>query len=173
MALTGVPVNNKIQMENKRRCFFMARLHSKKKGKAGTKRPKTRAMPEWKPLKKAELEEMILKMAKEGTPQAKIGLIMRDQHGVANLRAQLGMTIGQFLKKEKATPEYPDDLLNLIKKAVRMSGHLKVSKKDVHNWVKLGHVESKIHRLVKYYSSKGMLPAGWRYNREKASLLVK
>jgi small subunit ribosomal protein S15 len=151
----------------------MARLHSRKKGKAGTKRPKSRTAPEWTAVKKAEITEVILKMAREGVPPAKIGLTLRDQYAVANLRAQLGMTLGQFLRAEKAAPEYPEDLLNLIKKAVRLAGHLKLAKKDTHNAVKLGHVESKIQRLVKYYSSKGTIPADWRYNREKAALIVK
>lgn len=151
----------------------MARLHSKKKGKSGTKRPKDKTAPDWTPMKKADIEEAIVKMASEGMTPARIGLVMRDQHGVANLRAQLGMTLGQFLVKEKIAAEYPEDLLDLIKKAVRMSTHLKGGKKDVHNMVKLTHVESKIQRLVRYYSSKGMLPAGWKYDREKASLLVK
>jgi small subunit ribosomal protein S15 len=151
----------------------MARLHSRKKGKAGTKRPKTKDAPEWTPAKKAAIEDIILKMAREGVPPAKIGLALRDQHGVANVRAQLGMTLRAFLVKEKAAGEYPEDLMNLIRKAVRMTGHIKASKNDTHNVVKLGHVESKIQRLVKYYSSKGMLPAGWKYDREKASLLVK
>jgi small subunit ribosomal protein S15 len=151
----------------------MARLHSKKKGKSGSKRPKTLTSPEWVAMKPADMKESILKMAREGVPPAKIGLILRDQHSVPNVRAILGMTLKQFLVKEKAATEYPEDLINLIKKAVRMSMHIKASKKDVHNKVKLGHVESKIHRLVKYYSSKGDIPSGWKYNREKAALLVK
>ncbi len=151
----------------------MARLHSKKKGKSGTKRPRSNTAPEWTPLKGAEIKEAILKMAREGATPARIGLVMRDQHGVANLRSHLGMTLKAYLAKEKALGEYPEDLLNLIKKAVRMTGHIKSSKNDVHNQVKLGHVESKIQRLVKYYSSKGMLPSGWKYDREKAALLVK
>ena len=151
----------------------MARLHSRKKGKAGTKRPKSNVAPTWSSLKPAELKENILKMAREGVPPAKIGIIMRDQHSVANLRAQLGMSLKLFLKKENALGEYPEDLLNLIKKAVHMANHIRTSKNDTGNTVKLGHVESKIQRLAKYYSSKGMIPAGWRYDREKAALLVK
>jgi len=151
----------------------MARLHSKKKGKSGTKRPKSKSAPEWVGMKPSEMKEVILKMAREKVPPAKIGLVFRDQYAVPNLRASLGMTVKEFLVKEKAGPEYPEDLINLIKKAVRMSGHMKASKNDVHNKVKLGHVESKINRLVKYYSEKGELPAGWKYNREKAALLVK
>jgi small subunit ribosomal protein S15 len=151
----------------------MARLHSKKKGKSGTKRPRSNTAPEWTPLKEAEIKEAVLKMAREGVPPARIGLTLRDQHGVANLRSHLGMSLKAFLKKEKALGEYPEDLLNLIRKAVRMTSHIKESKNDTHNSVKLGHVESKIQRLVKYYSSKGLLPAGWKYEREKAALLVK
>ncbi|MBN1170201.1 30S ribosomal protein S15 [Candidatus Micrarchaeota archaeon] len=151
----------------------MARLHSKKKGKSGTKRPKSNDNPEWVTLKKEEAQEIVLKLAREGAPAAKIGLILRDQHGVPNARALLGTTLVAFLRKEKAYQEYPEDLLNLIKKAVRMNGHLKNTKNDTHNNVKLGHVESKIQRLVKYYVDKGRLPAGWKYERDKAALLVK
>ena len=151
----------------------MARLHSKKKGKSGTKRPKTKTAPEWSAADKAEMKEAILKMSREGVLPAKIGLTLRDQYSVPSVRALLGVSLTEFLRTEKATPEYPEDLINLIKKAVRMSGHIKGSKNDVHNVVKLGHVESKIQRLVKYYSSKGMLPSGWKYDREKAALLVK
>jgi small subunit ribosomal protein S15 len=151
----------------------MARLHSKKKGKSGTKRPKSNVAPDWVGKKKSEIKDMIIKMAKEGVPPARIGVLMRDEHGIPNLRVILGMPLAAFLKKEKVAPEYPEDLLNLIKKAVSMSAHIKASKKDVRNKVKLTHVESKINRLVKYYSSKGMLPEGWKYDREKAALLVK
>ncbi|MBU0591466.1 30S ribosomal protein S15 [Candidatus Micrarchaeota archaeon] len=151
----------------------MARLHSKKKGKSGTKRPKSKTAPKWVDKKKAEVTEVILKMAREGVQSAKIGAILRDQYGVPNLRAVLGASLVVFLKSEGINYEYPDDLLDLIKKAVRINGHLKNIKNDTHNEVKLGHVESKIHRLTKYYASKGKIPTGWRYNREKATLLVK
>jgi small subunit ribosomal protein S15 len=151
----------------------MARLHSKKKGKSGTKRPKSTVAPSWSSVKIAELKENILKMAREGVPPAKIGIVMRDQHAIPNLRAHLGMSLKAFLKKENALGEYPEDLLILIKKAVRMTNHLKATKNDTTNGVKLLHVESKIQRLAKYYSSKGMIPSGWRYDREKAALLVK
>ncbi len=151
----------------------MARLHSKKKGKSSTKRPKSKMAPKWSPKEKSEIKELVIKMAREGVSPARIGILMRDQYAIANLRTILGMSLTAFLRKEKMAPEYPEDLLDLIKKAVRMSAHIKGAKKDVHNKVKLDHVESKIHRLVKYYSSKGMLPEGWRYDREKAALLVK
>lgn len=118
------------------------------------------------------MREIILRMAKEGVPASKIGLALRDQHGVPNVRAALGSSLSAFLKSENALPEYPEDLMTLIRKAVSMQEHLK-TRRDLHNSVKLRHVESKIGRLVKYYTSKGRLPAGWRYDPEKAALLVK
>jgi small subunit ribosomal protein S15 len=151
----------------------MARLHSKKKGKSGTRRPRDKAAPEWIDLDKAKVEELIVKMAKEGVPPVRIGLVVRDQHGIPNLRKVLGMSLLAFLQKEKIAPEYPEDLISLIKKAVRMSAHMKASKKDVHNKVKLSHVESKIQRLVRYYIKEGVLPRDWKYERDKAALLVK
>ncbi len=151
----------------------MARLHSKKKGKSGTKRPKTNEVPEWVKMTKEEIQEIIVKSAREGAPASKIGLMLRDKYGVANVSAILGMSILAFMNKEQVAGEYPEDLLNLIRKAVRMNEHLKGTRNDTSNDVKLMHVESKIQRLVKYYVNKGRLPQNWKYEREKAALIVK
>ncbi len=151
----------------------MARLHSKKKGKSGRKRPKSTESPEWTPLSKEEVEKVVREFASKGVPPSHIGLILRDEYGVPNLRGVLGTSLSAFLRKEGLEQQIPEDLLNLIRRAVRMRDHLKKYKKDIHNKVKLTHVESKIHRLVKYYTRTGRLPAGWKYEREKAHLLVK
>ena len=50
--------------------------------------------------------------------------------------------------------------------------HLKENKRDKSNAIKLSHVESKIKRLVVYYRGK-KLPKDWKYEPEKAALLVK
>lgn len=151
----------------------MARLHSRKKGKAGTKRPKDRVSPDWVEADVNELKKLIVKMAKEGVQPSKIGRILRDEHSVPNITGLLGMSLSAFLKSEDALPEYPEDLVNLIKKAIRMRQHIKNTNKDVHNKVKLQHVESKIHRLVSYYRETGVLPSDWTYDPEKVALLVK
>lgn len=151
----------------------MARLHSKRRGKSGTKRPKNTASPKWVNLKPAEVKELILKMVGEGVLSSKIAVILRDEHGIPSVRGVLGVSLTAFLKKENALPEYPEDFLNLIKRAIRIRNHLKKNKKDVRNNVKLLHVESKVLRLVKYYTKIGKLPKNWKYDPEKAVLLVK
>ncbi len=151
----------------------MARLHSHKKGKSGRKRPKSKQTPEWVDADKAEIEELIVKMAKEGVPPSKIGLALRDRYSIPSTRTVIGMPIAKFLKKNKAGSEYPEDFLELIKRAVRMSKHLKRAKKDTHNKSKYQHVVSKIMRLAKYYEKKGVIPKGWKYDPDQAELLVK
>jgi len=151
----------------------MSRMHSRKKGKSGRKRPKAKTSPEWVEMEKAELEELIIKTAKEGVPPSKIGLALRDKYSIPSARMIIGMPIAKFLKKNKAGPEYPEDFLELIKRAVMMSKHLKKAKKDTHNKTKYQHVVSKIHRLAKYYERKGVIPKGWKYDPDQAELLVK
>ncbi len=151
----------------------MARMHSRKKGKSGRKRPKSKTASEWVEPKKADIEEIILKMAKEGVPGSKIGLALRDKHGVPDVKPILGMSLTAFMKKNKVGSEYPEDFVELVRRAVRMNRHLKKSKKDVLNKAKYNHVVSKILRLARYYEKKGILPKGWKYDPEQAELLVK
>lgn len=48
-------------------------------------------------------------------------------------------------------PEIPEDLYQLIKKAVSMRKHLDANKKDKDAKFHLILVESRIHRLARYY----------------------
>jgi small subunit ribosomal protein S15 len=151
----------------------MAKLHSKKRGKSGSKRPIIKAAPEWVDYAAHEVEELVLKLFKEGNNPTTIGHLLRDQHGVPLVKNITGKTISQIIEGSGKKIEYPDDLLWLIKKAVKVSNHLKANKSDKHNTTKLIHIESKIKRLVKYYRRTGRLPATWVYTREQAALLVK
>ena len=48
-------------------------------------------------------------------------------------------------------PEIPEDLYHLIKKAVSMRKHLELFRKDKDGKFRLILVESRIHRLARYY----------------------
>jgi len=151
----------------------VARLHSRKKGKSGRKMPKNRIKPDWAGMDKKDIEEIITKMAKEGVPPSKIGITLRDKYCIPSVYPFLGMRLVTFLKKKGLAAQYPQDFLDLIKRAVRMNKHLKNSKKDVHNKTKYIHVVSKINRLAKYLKKQGALPQEWKYDAEQAELLVK
>ena len=151
----------------------MARLHSKKHGKSGSKKPTSKVTPEWVGYAAHEVEDMVLKLRKEGMDIAQIGLKLRDVYGVPSVKNITGKRISQIIKASGEKIEYPEELLSLIKRAMSVRKHLEANKQDKHNKVKLGHIESKINRLVKYYRNCGKLPATWTYEPGKAALLVK
>ena len=59
-------------------------------------------------------------------------------------------------------PQIPEDLYNLIKKAVSVRKHLERNRKDKDSKFRLILIESRIHRLVRYYRSTKQLPPTWR-----------
>lgn len=129
--------------------------------------------PEWIEYTNEEIEEVILKLKKEGNSTSMIGIILRDQYGVPDVKLITGMKITKILEKHDQGLEYPEDLMNLIRKAVNIHEHLKENPKDLHTRRGLRIVESKIRRLVTYYRNEGVLPEGWRYDPKQAALLVK
>jgi len=60
----------------------------------------------------------------------------------------------------------------LIKKAVAVRKHLDRNKKDKDSKFRLILVESRIHRLARYYRESKKLPATWKYESATASALV-
>ncbi|MCD6403145.1 MAG: 30S ribosomal protein S15 [Candidatus Aenigmarchaeota archaeon] len=150
----------------------MARMHARKRGKHGSKKPPVKVPPKWVRYKQEEVEKLVIKLAKEGHSSAMIGLILRDQFGIPDVKAITGKSISQIMKENDLYPSYPEDLLNLMKRAVNLREHLEKHKKDKHSKRGLELLESKIRRLVKYYKREGVLPADWSYDPEKAKLIV-
>ena len=151
----------------------MARMHSRKKGKSGSTRPALKVKADWVTLDEKEVEKLVVKLAKEGKSPSEIGRELRDNYGVPLVKPIAGRRVLQILKDNKLAPEFPEDLLNLIKKAVFLRKHLEKNPKDIHNKHGLMLVESKIKRLQRYYKKKNVLPKDWYYNADEASLLVK
>ncbi len=129
--------------------------------------------PGWVDYSTEEIENIILKLRKEGKSASVIGVILRDQYGIPDVKSVTGMKITHILEKHGQTEEYPEDLMNLIRKAVNIREHLKENPKDLHTKRGLQLVESRIRRLVNYYTNEGVLPEGWRAEPKQASLLVK
>jgi len=150
----------------------VARIHARKRGKAGSKRPSRKTPPKWVRYKKNEIEKLVIKLAKEGNSSSAIGLILRDQFGVPSVEKLTGKTISEIMKESDAYPKLPEDLFNLLTQAVNLRNHLEKNKKDYTSKRGLELLESKIRRLVKYYVRKKVLPEDWRYSPEKAKLLV-
>lgn len=57
------------------------------------------------------------------------GVILRDSHGVAQVKWVTGNKILRVLKAKGLAPEIPEDLYHLIKKAVAIRKHLERNRK--------------------------------------------
>jgi small subunit ribosomal protein S15 len=123
-------------------------------------------------MKKEEIEKLIIELAKKGYSPSMIGLILRDSYGIPNVKKILGKKISEILEENNLLPEIPEDLLNLLKRAVKLREHLKIHRKDKHSARGLVMIESKIKALAKYYKRAGKLPKDWEYDAEKAKILV-
>ncbi len=150
----------------------MARMHARRRGKSCSVRPYRKQAPAWSNADPAAITKIILDLRKEGTSSAKIGLVLRDRYGVPDVKLATGKRIGTILRENKAATEIPEDLRDLMSKALGLRKHLSENKRDLHNKRQLQLVESKIRRLVKYYTTSRKLPAGWVYKPENAEILL-
>lgn len=136
------------------------------------KRPKSIDKPSWVTHTEDEVEQIIEKLAKEGRTSAQIGMILRDQYGIPSAKIVSGKRISKIMKEKKLYPKLPEDLFNLLKNAVRLRGHLNSHKRDAHSKRGLEKTESRVRDLAKYYIKQGSLPSDWKYDPERAKLLV-
>lgn len=150
----------------------MARVHARRRGTSRSRAPAREEAPEWQALEAGEIVEVVQKLAREGKTAAYIGLVLRDQYAVPNVKLATGKSMMQILSDANLAPTIPEDLQNLMKRAVHLQGHLAQHSRDVHNKRGLALIESRIRRLARYYRESGRLPADWRYNAQTAQLVV-
>ena len=69
----------------------MGRLHSKGKGISSSALPYSRAPPAWLKTTPEQVVDHICKLAKKGATPSQIGVVLRDSHGVAQVKIVTGM----------------------------------------------------------------------------------
>jgi len=138
----------------------------------GSKKLPYKVVPKWLDYSKEDVEKLVEKLSKERFTSAQIGMILRDQYGIPDVRVITRKTITEIMKKQGITYEVPEDMMSLLKKAVNLRAHLGQSKRDKTSKYGLENLESRIRRLGKYYSKVGKLPKDWKYDIEKAKLIV-
>merc|ERR1711893_555244 len=151
---------------------IMVRMHAPGKGISQSALPYRRSVPTWLKVTSEDVKEQIYKLAKKGLTPSQIGVILRDSHGVAQVRFITGNKILRILKGKGMAPSLPEDVYYLIKKAVSIRKHLERNRKDRDAKFRLILVESRIHRLARYYKTKGVLPPTFKYESSTASTLV-
>jgi len=150
----------------------MARMHTRRKGQAGSTKPMRTEPPKWSNTNKEEIENTIAQLASGGKGSSEIGMILRDRYGVPDVTLVTGKKVGQILKEKNVAPKVPEDIQSIILNVLDLNKHLLKNKKDVHNKRSLNNMISKIRRLEKYYHREGVLPEDWKFSIQRAEMLI-
>jgi len=150
----------------------MGRMHSAGKGISDSALPYRRTPPSWLKTSPDQVIESVIKLAKKGLSPSQIGVILRDSHGIAQVKNVTGNKIVRILKANGLAPQIPEDLYHLIKKAVSVRKHLERYRKDKDSKFRLILIESRVHRLSRYYKTRKVLPPTWKYESSTASALI-
>ena len=141
----------------------MGRLHTHNHGKSHSTRPVSLKKPSWISQSDKEIEELITKYGKDGLTPSQIGIKLRDQHSIPLVRPIINKGITQVLDENNLKTELPEDLANIVNKAVGLQKHLKVHKSDHRNVRSLELIEV-------YYKKIGRIPKNWKYKSVVAQL---
>ncbi len=147
-------------------------MYSRKRGKAGSRRPNKVVIQPWVRYKADEIEKLIVKMYKSENSVSVIGMTLRDTFGIPSVRFITKKRIAKILKNNGITPKLPEDMTALVKKDIRLVKHLDANKKDMAVWRGLIITESKINKLAKYYKRECVLAKDWKFDRKTAKLLI-
>ncbi|PSP46178.1 30S ribosomal protein S15 [Halobacteriales archaeon QH_1_68_42] len=101
------------------------------------------------------MEERVVELAEAGHSPSEIGVKLRDEgvNGtpVPDVSLATGKKVTEILEEHDAEPELPEDLRNLMERAVRLREHMDENPGDHQNKRALQNSEAKIRRLVDYY----------------------
>ena len=150
----------------------MGRMYSSGKGIARRCLPYRKAPPSWVQISTNDIVEQIVKLAKKGASPSQIGVTLRDSYGIPQVKGVTGSKILRILKAKGLAPDLPEDLYCLIKKAVNIRKHIEKYRADKDGKFRLILVESRIHRLARYYRKVKSLPPTWKYQSKKADTLI-
>ena len=98
----------------------MARMYKSRRGKSGSSKPYVTEAPEWSNTDLEEVTKLVVELGKSGHTTAEIGTILRDQHAVPNVKLVTGKRIGAILAEHEIGGSYPEDMMNLMRQAVRL-----------------------------------------------------
>lgn len=77
--------------QHPKQSFIMGRLHSNGKGISASAIPYSRSAPSWLKTTPDQVVDQICKLAKKGATPSQIGVILRDSHGIAQVKVVTGM----------------------------------------------------------------------------------
>lgn len=143
-----------------------------KRGRSTSTRPPVNVPPSWVQYSAEEVERLVVELRRRGFSPSMIGIILRDQYGIPLVRLVTGKKVSRILEENGMRESVPEDLLALIRRALRARKHLEEHPKDGATRRGLQLIESKIRRLIKYYKRTGKLPPDFTYDPERVRHLA-
>lgn len=153
----------------------MARMHTRRRGSSDSDKPVADEPPEWSDVDEDEIEDRVVELAEQGHDPSVIGLKLRDEGvkgtPIPNVKLATGKKVTEILEENDATGDIPEDLRNLMKRAVRLRDHMEENPQDHANKRALQNNLSKVRRLVDYYRGDE-LPEDFTYSYDAGKRLL-
>ncbi|MEF8800062.1 MAG: 30S ribosomal protein S15 [Halolamina sp.] len=153
----------------------MARMHTRRRGSSGSDNPVAEEAPEWSDVDAEDVESRVVELAEQGHDPSQIGLKLRDEGvkgtPIPDVKLATGKKVTEILEENGAESELPEDLRNLMERAVGLRKHMERNPQDAQNKRALQNTEAKIRRLVNYYQGD-KLDADFEYDYETAEELL-
>jgi small subunit ribosomal protein S15 len=150
-------------------------MHTRRRGSSSSDKPVADDPPEWSDVDADDVEARIVELAEQGYEPSQIGMKLRDEGvkgtPVPNVKLATGKKVTEILDEHDAGSELPEDLRNLMERAIRLREHMEANPQDAQNKRALQNTESKIRRLVKYYRG-GELDEEFTYSYDVAVELL-
>ena len=153
----------------------MARMHTRRRGSSDSDKPVADDPPEWSDVDEDAIEERVVELAEQGHSPSQIGLKLRDEGvkgtPIPDVKLATGKKVTEILDENDAESDLPEDLRNLMQRAVRLREHMDDNPQDAQNKRALQNTQSKVRRLVDYYRGDE-LAADFKYSYENAKELL-
>jgi small subunit ribosomal protein S15 len=150
-------------------------MHTRRRGSSGSDRPAADDPPEWSDIDEDAIEDRVVELAEAGHSPSEIGLKLRDEGvdgtPVPDVSLATGKKVTEILDEHDAEPDLPEDLRNLMERAVRLREHMLENPTDYQNKRALQNTQSKIRRLADYYRGDE-LDAEFTYSYDTAKELL-
>jgi small subunit ribosomal protein S15 len=150
-------------------------MHTRRRGSSSSDKPVADEPPEWSDVDSEAIEERVVELAERGQDPSQIGMTLRDEGvtgtPVPDVKLATGKKITEILEEHDADADLPEDIRNLMERAVRLREHMEENPNDKQNQRALQNTESKIRRLANYYRGDE-LDEEFNYSYEVAVELV-
>ena len=153
----------------------MARMHTRRRGSSSSDTPVADDPPEWSDVDTDAIEARVVELAEEGHSPSQIGLKLRDEGvqgtPIPDVQLATDEKVTEILDEHNADADLPEDLRNLLERAVRLREHMADNPGDAQNKRALQNAEAKVRRLVDYYRGDE-LDEDFKYTYERARELL-